>query len=384
MRKEEKAGRIEGFHLVDSDRRDLEGDIMMTEEPHITIEQLVKRWPGMTYDMIGDNIGQLFGNSPAPFPKPFMRQGPERLNPNTGNTVWCVAPLDSAPYWDREYGWDLPGVCFRLDAIEQYEESHPEFFYQIVDANELPAPPGPGLAPDNEYITADEARRHLKMSPTAFAGYLIRHRVVLPLVGLTPEDRAYFYGKDTPIEYAAEELHQISIHRLDWENHLKALAGPDETKAPGAREDDAKLRGGLADVVADYEAKLKQAEGKLAWEQKARIKAEEAAKVKSTDKATKDRLSGQLEEWKKAFVWTIKAAIDVVRDGQKARSKTDLWLFVEAAGGPKREVVEGANGSKRIKYNAQFEAWRAALPDGYYDKGERTGKPQIDDEPLEG
>lgn len=132
---------------------------MITEEPFITIEQLLKRWPGMPYDEIGDEITKLFKKKrnteddpfQASFPRPFIRQGVERRNPNTGNIVWNVEPSNSAPFdrGDINGGFDLDSYCFKVAEIEFYEGCHPEVSYHIVDADH---PPESETA--NDYIPA--------------------------------------------------------------------------------------------------------------------------------------------------------------------------------------------------------------------------------------
>ena len=143
------------------------------------------------------------------------------------------------------------------------------------------------------------------------------------------------------------------------ENILKAQTDP----ALGQAEDaaNAKLQTSLVDILAKCEAKLKQAEDDLAREREARIKAEDAFKRKTGDKATIARLNKLLESWKKAPAWMITALLAVAQDGPKARSRGELWPFVEAAGGP-----------SKCRYNAQFEIWRAALPDDFCDKTDRA------------
>jgi len=343
---------------------------MLTEEPFITIEQLLKRWPGKPYNEIGAEIADLFDENSNPFqimfPYPHLRRGVERLNPNTGNIVWDVELLGNAPYGiNGEF--DLEYLCFKVDEIEDYEKKRPEVFYQVVNADDLSEPED-----INDYIPAEKARRQRGMSPVEFTSYLRALRNELPLAGLTSEDREYFYGQwgNASIEDIANMLPQISIHQLDWENHLKTLGGLAEMVEPGAGEEAFKAR--LAEVVADYKAKLKKAEADLAQERTARIKAEEIVKGKSTDKATIGRLKKQIEAWKAVLTWMIPAAIAVAQAGQKTMTRSELWPFVEGAGGPTK--------SDR---NTQFEAWRAALPGDFYDKYDRSGLSQNDDEPID-
>ena len=94
---------------------------------------------------------------------------------------------------------------------------------------------------------------------------------------------------------------------------------------------------------------------------------------KNTAPATIGRLTKTINTWKKATAWMSKATISVCLAGPKARSKVELWRFVEEAGGP-----------TRCPYNEQFETWRKALPPEYYDKDEKPKMPQIDDEAQEG
>jgi hypothetical protein len=65
-----------------------------------------------------------------------------RFNPDTGALTWDVEPLQSSPYYSENYGndtgYDLEGLCFKVDDVKSYEESHPEVFYLVVDPNSLP------------------------------------------------------------------------------------------------------------------------------------------------------------------------------------------------------------------------------------------------------
>lgn len=350
---------------------------MLTEEPFITIEQLLKRWPGMPYEEIGIEITNLIkanafkkrskNDDPfqVQFPQPFIRRGAERLNQNTGNIVWNVEPSGIAPYSrDLNGGFDLDYYCFKVAAIEEYEECHPEVFYQIVDADEMPEP-----SAIDDCIPALEAARQLKMTPVPFARYLRNHRDELPLVMLSA-DRDHFYTKraEVAIEEIADMLNQVLIHRIDWENHLKTLAGPADADAAGTGEEAFKAR--LAEVVADYKAKLKQVETDLGRERAAQAELGETQKTAKREIAS---LKGQLgtanktlERWQKALTWMIPAVVFVGQAGPKTRVRNDLKPFVAEA--------KGMQNPDEVSEDVYFEAWRAVLPGDYCDKNDKSLK----------
>ena len=363
---------------------------MSTEEPFITIDQLLKRWRGMDYDEIGRKLTEraeakkgkraedLFA---VPFPQPYRIIGLVRTNPSTGGKDWEPKPIDSSPYsWDdfnREARYDLDGYVFMASDVKAYEEENPKMGWSIAGD-----PDDPEELVEYESISAEEAYRQLKMSPGGFIRHLRGHvRDALLLEGLTPDERDEFYGPEDflsgrgTIPRAASLLPKILINRLDWENHLKTLAGVAETTEPGAGEEALKAR--LAEIMAEGRAKQKQLEAELAREREARVQAEKTANVKSTDKATIGRLGKQLEAWKGAPAWMIPAALAVAQEGPKPRTRTELWPFVIDAGGPQ----------KRSDENEQFKAWRAALPDDLCDKrakNDPSNNPPVDDEPVDG
>jgi len=343
---------------------------MKTKETLITTAQLLERW-GITISEIKKLVRGLFNDDLIPLANPsdsIERRGIPW--PFRGVSIAWTIPesgkimRDIEPILDR-YGLDEPeGYLFLLSEIEYYEK------YATL------GPDDPEM--HNAYISAGLARALLKMSPVAFVRYLRENRESLPLARLTSSDREYFYKEGTSIEEIATMLLPIEIHRLDWENHLKALAGPAEAGAPVAGGEAAELRAKQVEVAAGYEAQLKRTEDEL--------KTAKAKTISLKDELDKLRTSFHLEvgkqketlkRWQRVLTWMIPAAIAVAREGVKPGFKPmrtpQLWPFVIDAGGP----------PKRNDDNEQFKAWRAALPPDLCDKenlDKKAGKqePSVD------
>ncbi|MDL2317321.1 hypothetical protein LJC59_09710 [Desulfovibrio sp. OttesenSCG-928-A18] len=83
---------------------------------------------------------------------------------------------------------------------------------------------------------------------------------------------------------------------------------------------------------------------------------------RDTSAATIGKLRKDLESWKGALPMAVYATLAVLEDGEKLRSRKELRAICEAC--------------KASFSGVQFEAWRAVLPEGYFDKDDRSADPQ--------
>ena len=116
---------------------------------------------------------------------------------------------------------------------------------------------------DDEFIPNQDVRRALNISPTDWAEYLRAHKETLRLSGST--STRHFYGPleqgeglGLTINGAVSMLdhyrYQVSIHRLDLENHIKVLAGGAKAGESSTGGEVAKLKARIAELEAELAA----------------------------------------------------------------------------------------------------------------------------------
>lgn len=174
----------------------------------ISLPDLLIRWKGVKFDgeeISVETIDQLVSS--------HLIAAYDRKDwiPRGGRRVWRGLLI---PAWVGLSGAEnrQQDIIFDVEDIEKIEK---ELIPPQEDMTE-----GEGT---REYITAEDLRKELGLSPAKFVEYLRVNREDFPLFGLLDEDRKWFYV--TSREAAASMLADISIHHLDILEHKRKNSG---------------------------------------------------------------------------------------------------------------------------------------------------------------
>jgi hypothetical protein len=201
----------------------------------ISADKVLERWPAIHGDeqelaKLIDYTGDPFAPDGIPVAyhvHKVLKDGAENIisecttcEPNKGEKYY-------SPYRTHYQGddvlYDFSDIAFKLAEIVAYEKERPKLFYSVVsNPDEAWSISPQDTSKKPEYISAEELREEIGLSPVRFVEYLRERHRELPLFGLTRDDMNFFYDNYTRLTEATALLDAITIHRLDWEAFRKS------------------------------------------------------------------------------------------------------------------------------------------------------------------
>lgn len=277
---------------------------------------------------------------------PVYRSPQKHIRPLDGQVLYfCSGPYFSFPGSGRE-GYDLEDHYFNADDVDAYEKNHPEEVWPIVEEEQAEE--------ETEFLTADDVRKELGMSPSQFVDVLNGKRG--PRLITSDEDGYKTYWDENNFcrgkrgDYFTtdrlESLPMLLIHRVDLQEYM---AERQATTEPAS--DTSTLTARLVESQAERDRlseALKKAQARIAEMEAIQ---DEPVIGPQTNKATQARQEKILEAWQNATRSMIDVAIQCGKDGERQRQKSELEGMFKAL---------GATLSK-----SQFDFFRDCLPDGH-------------------
>jgi hypothetical protein len=288
-------------------------------EPMISADKVLERWPGMLDREMGAMIdADLFEDLPAAY------RVDKVLSDGKGGTIAkCTRCETRGNYWVGQQGsdtiYDFTGIAFRLAEIVEHEKKNPDLFYKVVTNLDEAWSSGPP-----EYIPAD-----------------------IP-----------FGGKSS-------RLAELEAQLAEAQTTIAKLKGMDFNDAPRqlTKEENelALFEYGVPALeahLAEAQQRITSLEAELAAAKQQITEAKGEQGRRDTSAATIGKLRQDIKSWKAALPMAVSAAFAVLSGGKGARKREELRAICEQC--------------KASFSDVQFEAWRKSLPEGYYDKDDRS------------
>lgn len=301
----------------------------------VTLEVLQRRWPSVSYDSFIDEIEMgLFSH----FPRAFgVLQ--KLKDPSTGELFYQCEYIPPgteireihAPFFGLQHEGRLQAEKTRQERLSRWKGGF-VYFFEDVEAYEMV---NPGL----HFIPVEDGPSTEERQPP-----------VVQKLALEP-------CPDNKQSEIAETLKakDISIAGLDFQLSEAKKTIEEQTATI------AELKEQIAELEAQFAAAARSKQGK-----------------RDNSAATIGKLKKDLKSWKNIIPVIVRATADVISEEPVKRSRKQLSVFIfrcQECG--HKEGCDKCHGQEfPVSCNAilkdQFESWRAALPDEYVDKEDRS------------
>lgn len=306
-----------------------------------------------------------------------------RQHPDGTIIYLCDGPYMRVPDDNGEY--DLTPYVFEIASIAEYEAANPEVLWSVVSGHK---------GEDSDDIPAEQVQHELGMDRPTFTDLLNNYFGDRIPTSLEDEFRSFAKNEGYDLNghipfFTIGMLKGLYIERLTWErwqreqkqkNLLQAKTDADMGEAAKLIADAAPLVAEAAVLSMNEDALKKEIaalKNEIA-EKDTRITALMAELAtttggngkRDTSAATIGKLRKDLKSWQGALPMAVSATSAVLTGGKQLRTRKELRAICDAC--------------KASFSGVQFKAWRAVLPDGYFDKDDRSADPQNTVESIAG